>query len=253
MVVLRGLILLLSRMHINTDPAGTSNNTDDTLNISAGTPEDLKTEEVTIPEHLINKIPSSTLRNAHLVMIEREDPARFELLSSTLDFNLGGTLSATLRVKQIESDADSLLKKLKGSQDQRAILAEEIRWQSELMARIENTDKIRVFLEFVLPIRNKLGTPSDGFHVDAAHRRILCTYVGPGTEWIRNSSIDPSVIKSRISVGMAKVISSPNWLLPESDILQVPTGQVVIAKSNEWVHRRPYSKVSRLFMTIDPA
>jgi|GEM_PF-6533386 len=239
-------------MNLISDPSASYDEDEELTNYSSSSAELFKNQEITVSERELHIVSSDMLRSSPLVIIKRENPTIFQSLSSALDFNLGSTIVGTLRLKNIESEAHSLLKRLKGAPEQRELLVGEIKWQSELMARAEAVDKIRVFIEFVLPIRNQYLNSSDGFHVDAAHRRILCTYVGPGTEWIRSGSIDPSILKNKISIGMAKIISSPNWMLPESEILQTSTGEVVIAKSNEWIHRRPYSKQSRLFMTIDP-
>lgn len=240
-------------MNLISDPSASYNQDEELTNYSSSSAEQFKNQEITVPEKELHIVSSDILRATPLVIINRENPTIFQSLSSALDFNLGSTIAGTLRLKNIESEAHYLLKKLKATPEQRELLVGEIKWQSELMARAEGVDKIKVLIEFVLPIRNQYLISSDGFHVDAAHRRILCTYLGPGTEWIRSDSIEPSILKNKISIGMAKVISSPNWMLPESEILQIPTGEVVIAKSNEWIHRRPYTKQSRLFMTIDPA
>lgn len=91
------------------------------------------------------------------------------------------------------------------------------------------------------------------FHTDINDLRMLCTYRGPGTMWLKDDNINPNALDTRTS--------SISIVINEDDIQQVPTGSVSILKgalypnaTNGVVHRSPIIEETgerRLLLRID--
>ena len=210
--------------------------------------------EIILSQESFKNIDISTLNNFQLVLIERDSFILDKILARTTQLNLGKSKSANIRIDNPESDLKKLMTHFRFETPLAfEILLKELSLQAEIFGRIKSLDKTRVSIDFVLPIKNAPKNPLEGFHVDATPSRGLCTLVGPGTEWARESSLKDDLRNCESISERAKVIDKMNWLTPGSQIQKIPTGAIAITKANEWVHRRPWVNEGRLFVTMDPS
>lgn len=96
------------------------------------------------------------------------------------------------------------------------------------------------------------------FHVDRIGARMVCTYIGEGTEWLADEWVDRSKL-GRGSNGLPDHQSGlyPNHVEPH----QASTGDVIIMKGDTWpehegrgvIHRSPQcsEEKPRLFLSLD--
>lgn len=80
------------------------------------------------------------------------------------------------------------------------------------------------------------------FHIDWLHMRLLCTYVGAGTQWIA----DADVRREALQLPLGPEGRQPGLLEPHGVVQQAAAGQVLVAKGHGhphqlggWVHRSP--------------
>lgn len=97
------------------------------------------------------------------------------------------------------------------------------------------------------------------FHVDKVPCRLICTYGGTGTEWLRDSDID----RSKLGLGAKGLADDVSGLLKAHAAIQtVPTDALALLKGTGWegneqhglVHRSPQPSPEsprRLLLTLD--
>ncbi len=97
------------------------------------------------------------------------------------------------------------------------------------------------------------------FHVDRRHARLLCTYVGPGTEWVANAAVRRDALCSDTDdVARANDIVVRDW----RKVRSVARGWVAVLKGELWpgndgnglVHRSPPISslgLTRLVLALD--
>ena len=96
------------------------------------------------------------------------------------------------------------------------------------------------------------------FHVDRIGARMVCTYLGAGTEWLADEQVD----RSKLGHGSNGLPDHQSGLYPRHiKPQQVKTGDVLIMKGDTWpgqeghgvVHRSPACNEStpRLFLSLD--
>lgn len=87
------------------------------------------------------------------------------------------------------------------------------------------------------------------WHVDQVPIRMLCTYTGPGTEWLENQSVDTTkLMETEIVNGAYQRATSGEVVLLKGALWQGNTGGGAI-------HRSPAIAVSgkrRMVLTLDP-
>jgi hypothetical protein len=211
------------------------------------------TSEITISPAEIEKVDLSKLRDFQLVLIERENFNLDTLLAKTVELNLGKSKSTVIRIESSEQDLKKMLSEFRFENPTVLdLLVKDLSWQTKIFGSIQDIKKTRVSVDFVLPIKYPPKTQFEGFHVDATESRCLCTLVGPGTEWVKEDSLVSDLRKNSSMSQKAKIIDKMDWLLPNFKIERISTGTVAIAKANQWIHRRPWSKQGRIFVTIDP-
>jgi hypothetical protein len=95
-------------------------------------------------------------------------------------------------------------------------------------------------------------TADDGcrrFHVDHTHLRLLCTYRGPGTQWLADQGAN-----------RGDMHAAPSG---DGDFIQATTGEIVLLKGSLWqgndafgaIHRSPKPEAAtslRTLVTLDP-
>jgi hypothetical protein len=132
-------------------------------------------------------------------------------------------------------------------------LAKDVWSWSEVLAELTGCERIGVRLSRVS------SALCPRFHVDHVTVRLVCTYVGPGTEFISNGEVDRRWL-GHAAQGVAD---------EESGLLRCPQaieaaapGDLVLLKGEAWpeqfgkgaVHRSPPASelLPRLVMTLDP-
>ena len=113
-----------------------------------------------------------------------------------------------------------------------------------LVARISRNPKVRLRLEWVT------HQACSNFHADRVPFRLVCTYHGPGTEWVSNAT--------------AERLTSPESRPPADEVHRLISGDVAVMRGwsngdNSGMplkHRSPpvdFPSEWRLFLAIDPA
>jgi hypothetical protein len=152
--------------------------------------------------------------------------------------------------------------------DARNVLARDIdfgRWLVPLGDGVE-VGQLRADLDTLLglwvklvgdvPLRVQLSTIENQkcprFHIDNVGLRLLCTYAGPGTEWIAEPALDRDRLRT------CSMRDAP--LRPGGQVSQVERLDVLIMKGSAWpgngqrgaVHRSPHVHGQRrLVLTLD--
>ncbi len=97
------------------------------------------------------------------------------------------------------------------------------------------------------------------FHVDRLRLRLLCTYRGPGTDWVPEAFVDRQAVYDAASPAHA---NNAALVRDVDEIRRVPTGAVAILKGDAYpgndgkgiIHRSPpimHLGARRLVLTID--
>ncbi|WDY58039.1 DUF1826 domain-containing protein [Pseudomonas sp. PSKL.D1] len=96
-----------------------------------------------------------------------------------------------------------------------------------------------------LRLRVLTGAMCPRFHVDNVPVRLLSTYVGPGSEWLKEGAID------RVDLCRSQA--------PVDNIQRLSAGDVALLKGEKWIgnegagliHRSPSSTERRLLLSLD--
>jgi hypothetical protein len=160
------------------------------------------------------------------------------LMNKKIDIRLSGTIDEIIR---------DLAKEF--GQERFGRLASDIENLMKRFAQVSKADSFRLFL----------GTVNTNmcrkFHTDINDLRMLCTYSGPGTMWLKEENIN------REALGRASS-DEEDIVVNENDIQQAETGSVVILKGAIYpkagtraaVHRSPTIEETgekRLLLRID--
>lgn len=113
------------------------------------------------------------------------------------------------------------------------------------------------------PVRIRLDVASDvqcpRFHTDNVKARLLCTYQGPGTQWIDDRFVD----RSKLGAGSQGLSDEDSGLLLNPDCVKsLPLFAVALLKGRRWpgneargaVHRSPLAsppQLPRVLVAID--
>ncbi|MBJ14183.1 MAG: hypothetical protein CMB70_02295 [Euryarchaeota archaeon] len=130
--------------------------------------------------------------------------------------------------------------------DEKKILIDDILRLATLFEATTKSGKIKIQFEIVTTDMCRL------FHADYYRQRLLCTYLGPGTEWLDHSNVN------RHALGKG---SNNNIVKDEAAINRANTFDVLILKGQNYgegelavVHRSPpimrYNKM-RILLKID--
>ena len=131
-------------------------------------------------------------------------------------------------------------------EDKKKVLIDDILRLATLFEATTKSGKIKLQLEIVTTDMCRL------FHADYYRQRLLCTYLGPGTEWLDHSNVN------RHALGKG---SNNNIVKDETAINRANTFDVLILKGQNYgegelavVHRSPpimrYNKM-RILLKID--
>jgi hypothetical protein len=89
-----------------------------------------------------------------------------------------------------------------------------------------------------LRIETLAGDGCRRFHVDRTHLRLICTYLGPGSEWLANEQVDRGALESGQPNAAIVRYGSPNCLRPFWVAL-MKGDRFPGNKGNGLVHRSP--------------
>lgn len=133
----------------------------------------------------------------------------------------------------------------------RDALAEDIGLLSAMLAELLDAKRIGLRIEIV----REAMCPR--LHVDHVGIRLLCTYLGPGTEWVEDSDVDRRFLGAAAG---GKPDEASGLLLPDYRIKSIPAHSVALLKGSLWqgntgrgiVHRSPaVSTPPRVLLALD--
>jgi hypothetical protein len=95
------------------------------------------------------------------------------------------------------------------------------------------------------------------FHVDRVPLRLLCTYAGPGTEWLADADVDRALLRAQVGEAMCDPAMRAG-----ASVRRLAPGYVGLFKGEAWpgrvgrgaVHRSPScgGRGRRLFLSLEP-
>ena len=189
------------------------------------------------------------LRKAQLILLNEPPASLLEHLRSLTAARPGWAINGTVRASKATGDLNRLLHRLRGCPEMvQTAWAEALTDQVNLLAVVEQVATVSLSIELVAPRPGIPASSSDGFHVDAARRRVICTWVGAGTEWVEDAGVD-WVEFGRFQHGRG---GRAEFIRPDAPVHSLPAGVPALIRANEWVHRRPWSPEPRLFSIIEP-
>lgn len=130
----------------------------------------------------------------------------------------------------------------------RSAFADEIRSLIRLFAAVADTTVVRVKLEV------ERGDRCRYFHTDRISLRLLCTYLGPGTEWVPDAFVDRSALCSGDNAAIVPdprrvQCLAPFWVgLFKGDLHPECPGRGNVHRSPPIGRRR---NIPRILLTID--
>ncbi len=130
-------------------------------------------------------------------------------------------------------------------------------FKQDIEALVELYADLTEATELGLRFRNLENAMCPRFHTDKVGIRLICAYVGPGTEWLSDEDADRTALGGRVVVG-----GEPDPVLCKAGVVRhVPTGAIALLKGEAWpgneargvVHRSPPASkdAPRLLLTID--
>lgn len=128
-------------------------------------------------------------------------------------------------------------------------LAQDMASLAFLFARLSGLARVQLRLDAAISEACPL------FHVDSVPLRLLCTYVGAGTEWLADGDAD----RDELGLQGRRVDSANDAIRGGAHVRSVPSGWVAICKGRRFgdatpgvVHRSPDpAGVPRLLLVID--
>lgn len=159
------------------------------------------------------------------------------LIGRDTEFRAGGELDSILSVIDKSADLQNC-----------PLIKQDI---STLLQMFESVSGAKDFRLLLATVRNNMCRK---FHTDINDLRMLCTYAGPGTLWIREDDLESTILDS--------YENGDDVLIKESRIQQADTGSVIILKGAIYpkegakaiLHRSPTIEESgekRLLLRID--
>ncbi|MGE3804831.1 MAG: DUF1826 domain-containing protein, partial [Gemmataceae bacterium] len=166
---------------------------------------------------------------------------------------------ATRRIKRVlntdprRPEFDELLQDLPATHPARASFKLDLHTQVALFARLFPCHEIQLKLETCT------GSMCERFHIDRVPLRSICTYVGPGTEWLDDRTVD----RSKLGPGSGGLPDEESGLLlPGAHIECIERFDVGLMKGRTWpgqeggglVHRSPRTEAGappRVLFKID--
>jgi hypothetical protein len=177
------------------------------------------------PEVHFGQEPSVLTRiaepSACLCLWLRELPAAFSAWISGWLSQLEFSIDVEERIEEVAPRFLERLRQAGCSEDQRLHwLVDDIEMLAAVFARVAGKRRIRLRLTTVR------DAGCEKFHADTLELRLLCTYAGPGTEWV-----EPSAVKaSQLARAGGSVEEANRLIVPEGKIRVMDTGAVALFK-----------------------
>ena len=191
-------------------------------------------------------------RGTNVCVLRRQLPATIRAWLEALDLSGEYEASARLCADGAGEGAQRLLRGL-GSAAGATLLADDIETLARRFARITGAPEVVASLAIVHTDKCRK------FHADYKPLRLLCTYLGPGTEWVDNADVD----RTHLAQVVDTVELANARIVPRSSRIQrAQAGDVVILKGELHpgnhgrgaVHRSPPIQATldtRLVLTLD--
>ena len=168
----------------------------------------------------------------HSIHDEHVNVAIFDRDTSHLTKTISWFIKQDLHF-QSAGDKESILHELNQNREHIAPLIDDMEECLQLFLQISGSQKARLILATVET------DMCSRFHADVNTLRMLCTYAGPGTQWLREDNIRWEALDSW--AGNEEIVRD------ENEIQQVPTGAVAIIKGSMYsasevrgaVHKSP--------------
>lgn len=151
----------------------------------------------------------------------------------------------------VDNCIDTLFHAL-GETDSAKILSEDIHFLTDMYCCLFDLKQIG------LRITKLDSAMCPKFHVDRVPARLITTYQGVATEWLKNQTVD----RTKLGIASVGIPDDQSGVYRQaSDVQQVSTGDVILLKGESWignegngiVHRSPSVPhgEQRLVMTLD--
>ena len=134
------------------------------------------------------------------------------------------------------------------------LLREDIAFLSELLGELLGCPEIAARIEVI----ERAMCPR--FHVDHTGIRLLCTYRGPGTEWLDDADAD----RSKLGAGNGGLPDHESGIMkPDAVVHSIPEMSIALLKGDLWqgnagrgaIHRSPAiatPEAPRILLAMDP-
>jgi len=191
-------------------------------------------------------------RGVNLALWERPLPRRF--LGWLEDITASHSIERRATLRRRDLDVSVLLADLPSTRGREA-LADDIHAVVRLFTRLRGVVAVEASLAVVV------GDKCRKFHADWKPLRLVCTYAGPGTEWVANAAVRRDALMSEThDMDAANRATVPD----PRDVRHANPGDVVVLKGERYrgnagngaVHRSPPIEASgkrRLVLTLDMA
>ena len=150
---------------------------------------------------------------------------------------------------EVEAAVDVQLVRIIGDRVDRASLTADVAMLAELLATTASCDLVEVRVE------HGPGGTCPVFHQDHHLLRLLCTYIGPGTEWLPEGHVDRTELGLR-----GRTPDDANRAIATGRPTRAAAGEVLVTKgasfgsgADGFVHRSPPVDLgTRVLVAIDP-
>lgn len=191
---------------------------------------------LTSPAGLVNDVPDRWRigrEQSNIVIWQRGVSAELQrFVGETL---LSRELKRAISCHSSAPDLTGLLAGIPETEGQRAF-CEDVRLQIAVYAAIWGPGKINLKLECFA------GNLCERFHTDWVGLRLICSYAGPGTEWLRNEDVD----RSRLGPGSGGLPDEESGLIrPGAAVQRLERFAVALMKGEKWPGNRGNALVHR--------
>jgi hypothetical protein len=148
------------------------------------------------------------------------------------------TIKRTASINVASVDFDEFLQDVPTNKDGLARFRTDIEELVHLYAELTGAMRLSLKLE-------SFGTNlCERFHTDQVQLRLICSYAGPGTEWLHNDDVD----RAKLGPGAAgRPDEESGLVLPGARVRQMPRFAIGLMKGDRWpgnrgnglVHRSP--------------
>ncbi len=161
----------------------------------------------------------------------------------------GDVLDARVRTRNVEDAVAEATSRLTTRAGRDSFIAD-VAFLAEIYRDLTGYDELGIRLT----TSNEPMCPR--FHVDRVTLRLLCTYLGPGTEWLSHADVD----RSKLGPGANGQPDCNSGLIrPGAAIRRMNAFDVGLLKGSAWqgcekrgaVHRSPGTSGKRLVLSID--